>query len=120
MIELPKNVDLIKFAQKAYVLSKPQGLGFYNFVAGGLSEEDAKRYIDENEKASTVLSMDYVHGRACKMFVYNRNGKWELPDKWYDHTNAQYRELLQTFGLEFIDEPEHGCACNCVDCQRKR
>ncbi len=120
MIELPKNVDLVKFAQKAYALSKPQGMGFLNFSSGGLDEAEAKKFICHDEHASTVLSMDYVRGRACKMFIYNRDGKWELPDKWYDHTNAQYRELLQAFGLDFFDEPKHGCSCNCDNCRGSR
>lgn len=121
MIELPKTVDLVKFAQKVYELSVPQGLGFLNFALGGLSEEDAKDCIIDNPTSTTVLSMDYVHGRSCKMHVYNREGKWWLPQVWYDHTDAQYNELLKTFGLEtLVFEEGHGIACNCVDCRRKR
>jgi hypothetical protein len=119
MIELPKNVDLVKFAQKAYELSSPQGFGFLHAVSGGLSEEDAKSCICDEDRYS-VLNMDYMHGRACKMFVTKSDGKWLLPDRWYDHTDKQYKELLQTFGIELPIDAEHGCACNCVDCQRKR
>lgn len=54
MIELPKNVDLVKFAQKAYALSKPQGMGFLNFSSGGLDEAEAKKFICHDEHASTV------------------------------------------------------------------
>lgn len=120
MIELPKNTDLVKFAQKVYALSKPQGMGFLNFVPGDLSEDDAKRFICHDEHASTALSMDYVRGRACKMFVYNRDGKWELPDSWYDHTNEQYQALLQEFGIVFNSDPNHGCSCNCDNCRSCR
>jgi hypothetical protein len=63
--------------------------------------------------------MDYVHGRACKMTVFKEDDKLLILDDWYDHTNGQYRRLLNHFNIELKTENEHGMACNCEDCQLK-
>ncbi len=117
------GVDLVKFAQKVYDLSVPQGLGFLHFKSGGLSEEDARELIEkwENMKpTNTALSMDYVHGRACKMHVRKEGGKLLIADTWYDHTDSQFEELLKSFSIELTSKSKHGVACNCNDCNIKR
>ena len=119
MIELPDNIDLVKFAQKVYELSSPQGLGFLNFVQDELSEKDAQKMVDISYPRH-CLSMDYVRGRACKMIVYNKDGKKCVSDTWYDHTDKQYKELLQAFGVELTSDKDHGIACNCLDCRTEK
>ena len=39
------DVDMIKFIQKVYDLSRPQGMGMLYFTPGPMSEEDAKALI---------------------------------------------------------------------------
>ena len=105
------GVDLVKFAQKVYELSVPQGLGFLHFTPKPLSDEEAKELICNGE-----LDMDYVHGRACKMNV--RDNK--INDAWYDHTDDQLKELLDAFGIKAKTAAAHGYACNCTKCQTRR
>jgi len=117
MVEIT-GIDLVKFAQKVYDLSVPQGLGFLHFTNDPLSEAEAKDIVKSGDKKHP-LSMDYIKGRACKMNVYVKDGKWFIHDSWYDHTNTQYKQLLESFDIQKETEVEHGIACNCVDCQLK-
>jgi len=106
------GIDLVAFAKAAYELSSPQGLGFLQTRAGPLPDEDAKSLINGDQ-----LHMDYVHGRAVKMFLRMEDGKLIAPDSWYDHTHEQYDELLAQFGITRETKAEHGIACNCEKCQ---
>jgi len=100
-------------------LSVPQGLGFLHAQDGPLPEDVAKKIVEQSNYRNVKLSMDYVSGRACKMVVWENDGKLEMRDSWHDHTDEQLKGLLSEFD---ILEPgkEHGCACNCSDCQAKR
>ena len=86
------GIDLIKFVKKVYDLSQPLGLGFLHYQEGGLSNEAAKELIKENDPF--IVNMDYVKGRACKMKVFNKEGKLSIHDNWYDHNDNQLKELL--------------------------
>lgn len=99
------GVDLKKFAQRVYDFSRPQGLGFLHFKANALSDEDAQALIDrESARAGVALSMDYVHGRSCKMTVFSEKGELYVRPQWYDHTFVQYKKLLAEFGIELPEE----------------
>lgn len=113
------GIDLVKFAQKVYELSMPQGLGFLHFTPEPLSEEEAKRSL-RNDGSKIALDMDYVDGRACKMVVFREGEKLEIRDAWYDHTNEQFSELLDAFGIVIPVNAEHGGGCNCINCQASR
>lgn len=113
------NVDMVKFVQKVYALSQPQGMGMIHFQPGDLSEEDAKSLIQEDG----TVSMDYIKGRACKMYTSIKDGVIVIGDKWYDHTDAQLAELLGHIGLVSASgtlPDEHGISCNCDDCRVKK
>lgn len=112
------GINLIEFAKKVYELSVPQGLGHLHFTPMPLTNDEANQLI--NEKERIALDMDYVKGRACKMVVWRKNGKLTIHDSWYDHTDKTYDKLLSSFGIERSAQSEHGCACNCVDCQSAR
>ena len=114
------GVDLVKFAQKTYELSSPQGLGFLHFTPQPLSDERAKEIVERGKGTGYPLDMDYVDGRACKMTVFEKEGKLEIHDSWYDHTDEQLISLLSGFGISVEPAKEHGCACNCADCQVKQ
>jgi len=114
------GIDLVKFAQKVYELSVPQGMGFLHYTPEPLDESEAKQLVRPDDRY-TVLNMDYVRGRACKMHVYVNGGKWFIDDSWYDHTDRVYEKLLSEFGIKRTpEECEHGVACNCIDCQDAR
>lgn len=115
------KLDLVKLVKEAYRLSAPQGLGFLHFTPSPLSTEEAKQFIIPKSTCNIVLHMDYVHGRAVKLTVKkNADGTFSLPDSWYDHTDEQYKELLEAVGVEFNKPVEHGCACNCATCRMSR
>ena len=84
---------LVPFIKKVYDLSHPQGLGFIHYTNEPLSDADAAALIQPTEIA---VSMDYIRGRACKMFVFRDYNTgtlhFELP--WFDHTQVQEAELL--------------------------
>lgn len=105
MIEL-KNVDLKKFIQKVYEMSRPQGLGFLAAESGGLSDEDAEAILARDSKGRIAASMDYVKGRACKMSVFREDGKYYIRDAWYDHTSAALAALLKEFGIDLPKKEE--------------
>ena len=114
------GVDLVKFTQAVYELSRPQGMGFIHFKSGGLSDEDAREIVNNSKPyGGNVLSMDYVHGRACKMNVFKEGNDLYIADSWYDHTDEQLKTLLQKFNIEMPVPAGHGVLCNCADCRRK-
>lgn len=111
------GIDKVKFAQAAYDLSVPQGLGYLHARSGSLSDEDAMSCIADGRNGAE-LHMDYVHGRSIKMnLIIEADGKLTAPDSWYDHTDEQYDKLLAQFDISREGESKHGCACNCEECQ---
>lgn len=113
------GIDLVKFAQAVYELSSPQGLGFLHFTPEPLSEEEAKQLIHVDDKYC-VLKMDYVRGRACKMYVHVKDNRWTIPDTWYDHTDRIFKQLLDAFQIKRKEDVKHGIACGCMDCESTR
>ena len=120
------GVNLKEFVKEVYHLSVPQGLGFLHYEPKPLSDEDAIEIVNCLEDDSRiVLSMDYVHGRACKMTVYKKGeGEGEdiyIHDSWYDHTDKQFKSLLSKFNIELnTDGAKHSKACNCNDYRNNR
>ena len=115
------DVDKVKFVQKVYDLSRPQGMGMMHFTPDPLSEAEAKQYIDSDGH----VSMDYVNGCACKMYTRIQDGRIVIGDKWFDHSDTQFEELLEHIGLgkdvpAGSSVPEHNPSCNCDDCRHKR
>ena len=100
----------------------PQGLGFLHFTPKPLSNEEAISIVNEphSSYSKVKLSMDYVSGRACKMTVFEKDGKLFINDSWYDHTDEQFQELLNAFDIKATPNTEHSCACNCLNCQAKQ
>lgn len=110
------NVDMVKFVQKVYDLSRPQGMGVMHFQPGGLSDADATALIQDDG----TVSMDYIQGRACKMHVRSEDGKLTISDSWYDHTDDQLLSLLRHVGVCAVTSKDHGCSCNCDECRTKQ
>ena len=111
------NVNMIRFVQKVYEFSQPQGLGILHFQPGEITEKEAKSFIKDNGE----IALDYVKGRACKMFVTKQNDGLFIRNSWYDHTDSQLFELLDSVGIKnIVKKQQHGGACNCSDCRKER
>ena len=106
------GIDLAAFAKAVYRLSVPVGMGILHAQKGELDDETATDIANH-----LSFAMDYIHGRCCKMHLRAEGGKLLAPDTWYDHTDADYSELLSEFGFSMEGEPEHGCACECNKCK---
>jgi len=119
MIDITK-VDLSQFVKDVFDLSVPQGLGFLHASSAPLSDEEVREILSRAH-GHIALSMDYIHGRACKMTVYKtEDGKLEINDSWYDHTQEQLNQLLSRSNLPNSSETEHIPSCNCGNCRIKQ
>lgn len=95
------NINMRQFVKDVYDLSKPQGMGFLHFQAGGLTDEEAGEIIQATARGRIAVSMDYVRGRACKMHVIiDETGALFIDDDWYDHSDRQFDELLSRHGIK--------------------
>ena len=112
------GIDLVAFAKKVYELSQPRGMGFLHFTKEPLSDEDARACVCEDR--GTVLSMDYVLGRGCKMHVWREDGRLVIASPWYDHTEGELAALLKAFNIEPPKSEPHNHSCECDMCARAR
>jgi hypothetical protein len=122
MIKVDK-LDMVKFVRDVYALSSPQGLGFFHFKDGDLSEQEAKEMVDNySEDKRIAISLDYINGRSCKMTIFRSETGYDLPDSWYDHSESQYNELLKRHGIKremptnekYASEPTLGVPSGCT------
>lgn len=97
MIEIT-GVDLVALAKKAYELSAPQGMGFLHARDGELDEDTAARLVSDDPHFP--LSMDYVHGRACKLTVFKEGDRMFISNQWHDHSEDQLKQLLEAVGIK--------------------
>ena len=89
------GANLVEVAKKAYELSSPQGMGFLHAREGGLSDEEAKQLVERGAQGNIKLHLDYVHGRAVKLFVLgNDDGHLYLERSWYDHSKGDLDALI--------------------------
>lgn len=98
------GVDLVKFVQKVYEFSKPQGMGMLHFRDGSLPEDDARGIVEYGKDKGIAISMDYVHGRACKMVVWREGDDLFVRPEWFDHSRSQLEKLLGEFGIALPEE----------------
>lgn len=95
------GVDLVEFVKGVYANSRPQGMGYAHYTPGPLSDEKARSVLAAYPGSKNVaLSMDYVGGRACKMVVRRSGDRLEIPDEWFDHSDADLDNLLAPFGIK--------------------
>lgn len=96
------GVDLRKFIKEVYNLSSPLGMGILQFREGELDEPTVDQILAWTGYPFIRLEMDYVHGRSCKMGVWQRGGRKRLfiDGDWYDHNDEQLAELLKRCGIE--------------------
>ena len=93
------GVDLVKFVQEVYNLSKPQGMGLIHFTPEPLSDSDAAQVIEQSTNNDSIeLSLDYVKGRACKMVIFKDGDKRYIQDTWFDHGSGLLEQLLKNIG----------------------
>lgn len=94
------GVDLKQFVAEVYNLSKPQGLGYIHYKKGPLDNETIEKIIDSPHYVDCIINMDYVHGRACKINVYEKDDQWFIDNQWFDHTPEDLKELLRRCGID--------------------
>lgn len=46
-----------------------------------------------------ALTMDYVHGRCCKMVVWKEGKQLWIRNTWYDHSDYDLEQLLERCGF---------------------
>lgn len=93
--------DLRVLIAKAYELSAPQGLGFLHSTQGPLSEATIDEIIVRGKDGGFgPVDMDYVNGRSVKLRTAERDGKWYMPRRWYDHSEHQLSELCAAIGVK--------------------
>lgn len=96
------GIDLRKFVSEVYNISNPVGMGFLQYMDGEIPEETLNRIVEQgNNNTMLAIHMDYVHGRQCKMTVFKSGDQLRAPDFWYDHTEAEYVELLKRCGIDW-------------------
>jgi hypothetical protein len=120
-INLGKNISLVKVLQAAYDLSIPAGMGVFHFKPGPLSDNEASEIIAMS-MTDGGINFDYIKGRGLKLFIRKEtDGSFSIGDAWYDHTDAQLKNLLKVLGVS-VEAPkaEHGMSCECNDCRTKR
>jgi hypothetical protein len=102
MVEVT-GIDLVRLVQKAYYLSEPVVL------TKELSESYAKYVLGKNYETSEVpVSLYYpIFGRNVKILVIQRGGRLWMHDYWEDHTLDQYKELLDSVGIQYNPVPVH-------------
>lgn len=94
------NCDIRKLVQEAYMLSKPQGMGFMHFKPGPLTEDEITDIIQCSSGSSIAVYMDYTNGRAVKMTVFKQGDNLSIHDAWFDHSSGDYDLLLQRIGAK--------------------
>ena len=92
--------NLLELVKAAYDLSAPQGMGFLHYKQGKMTDEQAQEILDKDDGGKVAIHMDYVGGRSIKLRVLRKGDMIYIEErseenKWYDHTNAQFDELLR-------------------------
>jgi hypothetical protein len=96
MIEIT-GCELIEVVKAAYDFSRPQGMGFFHYEEGSLSEEEAAKLVREDDLCP--VSLDYVKGRACKLTVFKDEDRLYVAKRWFDHSEADLAKLLDRIGI---------------------
>lgn len=84
---------------KAFDLSQPQGMGYLHYKPGPIPEDTLDRILertDNNEGYRKGVSLDYVEGRAVKLYIpYEPEYGYYMEDdgRWFDHSNEAWEEL---------------------------
>lgn len=84
--------------RKAFELSKPQGMGWYQYdPSHTITDDEIDTWVQKN--GDWRLALDYVKGRAVKLCIYYDDVVHQRPyiiddGGWFDHSDADWKELL--------------------------
>lgn len=101
IIQIPED-KLVALIEKAYELSRPQGLGFLHYQEGSMPPGEAQKFIDYSNSNRNVtgrkdIYLDYVSGRAVKLSIWHDKDQnvyfMEDIGTWFDHTASQWEQL---------------------------
>lgn len=119
------GVDLAAFAQEAYRLTAPAGvgvmlrMGLERLVPEHLDSKTARRMVRDGSDCPLV--MRYVHGRACFMKVIREEGRLWIADRWKGHDDDKLKQLLAKFGIPGTRPEKRAAAVRlwCPECDRE-
>lgn len=106
---MPGYIDITELDERAliraaYAASVPMGLGFLHARDGELDEETVEAILNHARKfRGGLINMDYVHGRAVKLWVREDNGRRYVQLNWFDHGREAMAEMLRTLGLPDVE-----------------
>ena len=121
MIQVPiqKVNDLI---HEVYRSSVPVGYGHLHYEEGDLSDNHRialhKKFMESYQEAGVrkwdsdtvtrhVMTMDYIKGRCCKMYIYrDKKGNVYIRERWGDHDWLQLQALCDVLELN-VEVPEY-------------
>jgi hypothetical protein len=111
-----KQDHVAKLIATVYAMSVPVGMGHLHFKSGGLDKDThillQTEFANNFARAqahpadptwpfpTTLLHMDYIHGRQCKFRISYYRGELLIDDGWYDHSDVQFEELLKSCGVD--------------------
>jgi hypothetical protein len=85
------GINLVEFVKGVYDMSAPMGMGHLHFKSEPMTDAEAREQIMDEGRCA--VSMDYVRGRCCKMYVTRRGNRLYARSYWPDHNEAQLRAL---------------------------
>ena len=104
------DIPLRDFVKRVYNMSQPVEMGFLHYEPGDMTDDEADAIINRNTDLLVAVHMDYVRGRQCKMFVFQRHPHEDRPflvknphvkryihARWMDHTDEQLDMLLRNW-----------------------
>ena len=99
------GANLTDLIMVVYSLSVPQGLGYLHYETNNITNKEAAEIIEHFKARDLmhgyrcILHIDYLKGRSCKFYVFERDGKRYINRRWYDHTDQQLKSLLKAVGV---------------------
>ena len=106
---MPGHIDITELDERAliraaYAASVPMGLGWLHAIEGALDEETVDVILNHARKFHEgAINMDYIHGRAVKLWVRQENGRRYVQLNWFDHGREAMAQMLRTLGLPDVE-----------------
>lgn len=100
-INIPHTTDLRTLVRQVYGQSIAIGMGHLHYRPGCLTDHEIDGILNNSRRqAGSILSMDYVNGRACKFHINvdRATGQWSTSSHWFDHTPEQLKLVLSAVG----------------------
>jgi hypothetical protein len=103
------GINLVEFVKGVYDMSAPMGMGYLHFKPEAMTDAEAREQIIDEGRCA--VSMDYVRGRCCKMYITRRGDRLYARSYWPDHSTTQLAKLFSRCGFmpkEVTEEEVYG------------